>query len=186
MSNRPHSISLEERKSGIPMIGNGSFRQIAHRAAPLLGMVLLAAVASGCALRKGPPDPAKVQQKISAAKEAERALVERTVTDADRAARLAELLAERDRIVDAHGDAVAAYRERMRALNADYDTTDEELAEAVTEYNVQRFGLQTELAELIAEMKATTTAAEWKAIAKYELKKLDPRQLVYGPAGGGA
>ena len=156
------------------------------RGVPLAAGLVLALLAPACALRKGPPDPAKVQQKISAAKEAERALVERTVADADRAARLAELLTERDRIVAAHGDAVAAYRERMRALNADYDTTAEQLAEAVTEYNIQRFGLQTELAELIAEMKAATTADEWKAIAKYELKKLDPRQLVYGPAGGGA
>ena len=159
-------------------------RRAIHHPGVTLATLAFAVLASGCALRKGPPDPAKVQQKITAAKEAERALVERTVADADRAARLAELLTERDRIVAEHGDAVAAYRERMRALNADYDTTAEQLAEAVTAYNTQRFGLQTELAELIAEMKATTTAVEWKAIARYELKKLEPRELVYGPAGG--
>ena len=53
----------------------------------LLFGLTLALVAPGCALRKGPPDPAKVQQKITAAKESERALVERTVTDAERAGR---------------------------------------------------------------------------------------------------
>ena len=90
------------------------------------------------------------------------------------------------RIIAAHAEAVGAYRGRMRALNADYDTTTEQLAAAVTEYNEQRFGLQTELAELIAEMKAATTAEEWKAIAKYQLKKLEPRELIYGPAGGGS
>lgn len=160
--------------------------QTTQRAAALLGMVLFAALTIGCALRKGPPDPAKVQQKIAAAKDAERTLVERTVTDAERAARVVELLGERDRIVAAHAEAVGAYRGRMRALNADYDTTTEQLAAAVTEYNEQRFGLQTELAELIAEMKAATTAEEWKAIAKYQLKKLEPRELIYGPAGGGS
>lgn len=151
----------------------------------MLSVLGLAMLMPGCALRKGPPDPAKVQQKIVAAKDAERALVERTVNDAERAARMVELLGDRDRIVAAHADAVVAYRGRMRELNADYDTTTEQLAAAVTEYNEQRFGLQTELAELVAEMKAATTAEEWKAIAKYELKKLEPRELIYGPAGGG-
>lgn len=161
-------------------------RRGVHDLALALATLAFAVLASGCALRKGPPDPAKVQQKITAAKEAERALVERTVEDADRVARLAELLAERDRIVAAHGDAVVGYRGRMRALNADYDATPEQLAEAVDGYNTERQQLQTELAELIAAMKAATTAEEWKAIAKYELKKLEPRELVYGPAGGGA
>ena len=161
-------------------------RRAIHRPGVGLATLAFAVLASGCALRKGPPDPAKVQQKIAAAKEAERALVKRSVADADRANRLVELLAERDRVVAAHGDAVAAYRERMRAMNADYDTAPERLAEAVAAYNTQRQRLQSELAELIAEMKAATTADEWKTIAKYELKKLDPRELVYAPAGGGA
>lgn len=161
------------------------YRNSLNRVLPLAAGLGLALLAPACALRKGPPDPAKVQQKITAAREAERALVERTVEDSDRADRLAALLTERDRIVAAHAEAVVAYRGRMRALNADYDTTPQQLAEAVAGYNTERQQLQTELAELIGEMKAATTADEWKAIAKYELKKLDPRELVYGPTGVG-
>lgn len=152
----------------------------------LLCILGLAVVLPGCSLRKGPPDPAQVQRKVEAAKDAERSLIERTIQDADRSGRLLELLGERDRIVAAHVDAVVAYRGQMRTLNANYDTTAEQLSEAVAEYNTQRQGLQTELAELIEAMKAQTTVAEWKAIAKYQIKKLEPRELVYGPAGGGA
>jgi hypothetical protein len=152
---------------------------------PLVAVLALALLAPACALRKGPPDPAKVQQRISAARDGELVLVERTVQDAERAERLVELLAERDRVVSTHAESVVAYRERMRTLNADYDTPPEQLAEAVAAYNAERHRSQTELAELIAEMKAATTAEEWKAIAKYQLKKLDPRELVHGPPGGG-
>jgi hypothetical protein len=160
-------------------------RSAAQRAI-LAGIAALAILVSGCALRKGPPDPTKVQQKVASAREAERVLVDGTVGDGDRAARVIGLMAERDRAIAELTEVVVAYRERMRDLNADYDTTAEQLDATIADYNSKRLLLQTELAELIAAMKAETTAEEWKAIAKYQLKKLDPRELIYGPAGGGA
>jgi hypothetical protein len=46
--------------------------------------------------------------------------------------------------------------------------------------------VEIEVAELVSAMKAETTAEEWKSVAKYQVKKLNPRELAYDPAGGGS
>ena len=140
----------------------------------------------GCALRKGPPDPAKVQRKMEAQLSSERALIEETVADSEAAARLIELLDDRDRLVAQHAESIRSYRERMRSLNADYNAGREDFDQALAEYNEQRRESQRAFAELIDEMKKEASPEEWKAIAKYQIKKLNPRELVYGQPGGGS
>ena len=140
----------------------------------------------GCALRKGPPDPMKVQRKMEAQLSSERALIEETVADSGAAARLIDLLDERDRLVAQHAEAIRSYRERMRALNADYNASREDFDEALAEYNGARHESQRAFTELIDAMKKEASPEEWKAISKYQLKKLNPRELVYGQPGGGS
>lgn len=146
------------------------------------GLLLL----PGCALRKGPPDPAKVQQKMAATLDGESELIRSTVVDPDRAEKLIGLLAERDRLVAEQTERISDYRERMRALNADYGAGRASFDQAVASYNAARQEWQREVAELASEMKAETTAEEWKAIAKYQVKKLNPRELAYDSPGGGS
>ena len=141
---------------------------------------------SGCAGLKGPPDPAKVQQKISATLNGEKELIRATVASAERADGLIALLDQRDRLVAQHADTMRRHRERMSVLNADYDAERSSFEDAIADYNNERLDTQRDLAELIEAMKREVTAEEWKAIAKYELKKLDPRELAYEPAGGGS
>ena len=76
------------------------------------------------------------------------------------------------------------YRERMRSLNADYEATRESFDQAVTAYNEERQANQRRWLDLIDRMKKETTAEEWKALSRYQLKKLDPRELTYAPGGG--
>jgi hypothetical protein len=148
----------------------------------LLGAVLLQ---PGCALRKGPPDPAKVRKKIAAAQGAERDLISREVGEASRAERLLALLDERDHLVAEQRQRIQAYSAKMAALNADYDAGRDEFEKSVAEYNASRQEWQRDFAELIEAMKAEVTAEEWKAISKFQLKKLNPRELTYEEEGIG-
>lgn len=138
-----------------------------------------------CAGRKGPPDPAKVQQKMTATRDGEKELIRSTVAIAERADSLIALLDDRDRLVTEHAETVRGYREQMMALNADYGAERESFDEAIAGYNENRAESQREFVELIDAMKKEATAEEWKAIAKYQIKKLNPRDLAYKQAGGG-
>ncbi|MDH3743653.1 MAG: hypothetical protein OES47_00965 [Acidobacteriota bacterium] len=139
-----------------------------------------------CALRKGPPDPAKVQRKMNATLEGEKALIRSTVSNSENADKLIALLADRDRLVAEQAETVGAYRDRMKALNADYSANRSDFDQAVADYNGDRMRLQGELVALIDAMKKETTADEWKAVSKYQLKKLNPREMAYKEAGGGS
>lgn len=143
-------------------------------------------VLPACAGRKGPPDPAKVEQKLTATRDGEKALIRSTIVSAERADDLIARLADRDRLVASHAKTVADYRTRMSALNADYDSNRSDFEEAVAEYNANRTAWQREFVELIDAMKQEATAEEWKAIAKYQIKKLNPREMAYKTAGGGS
>jgi predicted nucleic acid-binding Zn-ribbon protein len=123
---------------------------------------------------------------MAATLEDEKELIRSTVASAERADRVITLLDERDRLVAEHTEIIRGYRERMVALNADYSATRESFEEAISGYNNKRAQSQREFAELIDAMKKETTAEEWEAIAKYQIKKLNPRQLAYGEAGGGS
>jgi peptidoglycan hydrolase CwlO-like protein len=139
-----------------------------------------------CASRKEAPDPVKVQEQIAEYRSQELDLVRSTVSDEERAERLIDLLADRDRLIARHTKEIGAHREEMSALNADYNARRESFDEQMTGYNNQRATAQKEFVSLIEAMKKQTTAEEWKTISTYQLKRLDPRELTYGQSSGGA
>lgn len=157
-------------------------RKTAGTIAGLLAVVLLL---PACALSKGPPDPEKVQRKLTATLEGEENLIRSTISDSQRADRLIALLEDRDRLVAEHVELVAAYRSRMASLNADYAAERSDFEEATGSYNKGRVEWQGEFIELINSMKTEASADEWKTIAKYQIKKLNPREMSYKGAGGG-
>ncbi len=147
-----------------------------------LSVVLLVS----CTTLGQPPDPAEVQAQITEALEQEIALVRATVADTGRSERFMELLRQRDRLVEKHARFLVAHRERMAALAADYDARREDLEALLADFNEQRATAQKETIDLVAAMKAATTADEWKTISKFQLKRLEPRKLVYGAAAQGS
>mgnify|MGYP001817046914 CR=1 FL=1 len=156
---------------------NGIFAAIAC----LLGVFLLAS----CATLGEPPDPAKVQAQIAESREQEIELVRATVADPARAERFVELLRERDRLVEQHARGLVAYREKIAALTADYDARREDFEALLADFNRQRESAQQETIDLVAAMKGATTPDEWKTISRFQLKRLDPRKLIYGSAARG-
>ena len=146
---------------------------------------LAAVVLLSCASLRQPPDPAKIQLKIAAAREKEVALVRETVSEPARAERLLELLGERDRLVEKHARHVIEHREKIAVLAADYDARREDFEALLADFNRQRALAQKETIDLVLAMKAATTADEWKTISRFQMKRLQPRQLVYGAAAQG-
>jgi len=142
-------------------------------------------VLAACASRKEAPDPAAVQEQIAEYRAQEIELVRSTVLDDDRAERIIALLGERDRLISDHVKEINAYREEMSALNADYNAERKSFDVLLNTYNGQRKSAQRDIVALIASMKEETTVDEWKIISKYQLKRLNPRQLGYSQAQGG-
>ncbi len=147
-------------------------------ATALLAIMLL----PSCATLNQPPDPAKVRAQIAEYRQQEIELVRDTVSDPARAERLLQLLAERDRLVEEHAKRVIEHRAKMATLAADYDARREDFEALLADFNRARASAQKETIELVAAMKAATTADEWKVISRFQLKRLDPRELVYGTA----
>jgi flagellar motility protein MotE (MotC chaperone) len=150
--------------------------------AAALVLVLLAS----CATLKQAPDPVELRAQIAEAREQEVELVRATVTDPVRAERFVELLRERDRLVEEHAGRLIAHRRKIAALTADYDARREDFEALLADFNRQRESAQQETIDLVAAMKGATTAEEWKTIARFQLKRLDQRKLVYGTAARGS
>ena len=155
------------------------------------GTIVALAVAAlmllpACAGPKGPPDPAKVQEKLTATLDGEKELIRTTVASAERADNLVALLDERNRLVAELAETVRAHRERVTALMADYGAERDSFDEAILGFNKERSEAQRQIVELVDAMKKETTAEEWKVVAKYEIKQLNPRELAYKQAGGGS
>lgn len=138
-----------------------------------------------CASRKEAPDPVKVQEQIAEYRSQELELVRSTVSDQERADRLIDLLAERDRLIADHREEISSYREKMSALNADYNAERESFDALMADYNSQRATAQREYIALIEAMKKETTAREWKPISRFQLKRLNARNLTYSQLSGG-
>ena len=151
----------------------------------IAAIAVLAVALLSCANLTQPPDPAEVQAQIAEAREQEIELVRATVADPERAERLLELLAERDRLVQEHAKRVIEHREKIAVLTADYDARREDFEALLADFNRQRASAQKETIDLVAAMKAATTADEWKVISRFQLKRLEPRKLVYGAAAQG-
>ncbi len=127
-----------------------------------------------------------MQEQIAEYRSQELDLVRTTVLDEERTERLIDLLADRDRVIANHTKVIKTYKEEMSALNADYNTRRESFDVLLTGYNDQRASAQKELLSLIKAMKKETTAAEWKIISKFQIKRLEPRELTYNQPSGGA
>jgi hypothetical protein len=74
---------------------------------------------------------------------------------------------------------IGAYREQMSELNADYNADRKSLEMLIANYNSQRAAGQREFLDLIGLMKMETTPEEWRSISRFQLKRLDPRQMTY-------
>lgn len=152
----------------------------ASRGLVIVGTAVLAATLLSCTSLMQPPDPAKVQAQIAEYRQQELELVRNTVSDPKRVERLLELLAERDRLVEQHAKQVIEHRRKVAALAADYDARREDFDLLLASFNHKRATAQKETIDLVAAMKAATTADEWKVISRFQLKRLHPRNLVYG------
>ncbi len=137
-----------------------------------------------CASRKEAPDPILVQKEIAEYRAQEIDLIRSTVLNRERADQLIELLGKRDQLVSDSVKIITAYRKEMAALNADYHAERESFDMLMASYNHQREVAQHEFVALIAAMKKTVTASEWKIISRYQLKRQHPRKLTYGQALG--
>ena len=151
-----------------------------------IAVFLVVVFLASCATLGQPPDPAKVQAQIAKAHDQEIELVRVTVADPVRAERLLDLLRERDRLVEDHAGRLLAYRQKLADLTEDYDTRREDLEALLADFNRQREAAQQETIDLVAAMKEVTTADEWKTISRFQLKRLDPRKLIYGSAARGS
>lgn len=132
-----------------------------------------------CASPNKAPDPVKLQEEIAKYRNQELELVRKTVRDSDRADRLIQLLDERDRLMAGYVKEIGAYREQMSELNADYNADRKSLEMLIANYNSQRAAGQREFLDLIGLMKMETTPEEWRSISRFQLKRLDPRQMTY-------
>lgn len=139
-----------------------------------------------CAGSKGPPDPAEIQEARAATLEDEREMIRSTVTSAERADNLIALLGDRDRLVFQYGETVKAYRKQITDMMADYGADRASFDQAIAMFNRDRARTQRQIAELVDAMKKETSTEEWKAIAKYQTKKLGARDFAYDDAAGGS
>jgi vancomycin resistance protein YoaR len=109
-------------------------------------------------------------------------LIVEQIDDPARARKFAQLSVERDQLISQHAATIEEYSKRLEALTLDYSAEHKDLQDLIQEYNVERREAQTEFLALMDRMKATVTEKEWEKLAKFELKKLNPRTLSY-PAG---
>ena len=136
-------------------------------------------IAIGCASRSHAPNPDEAQARIEATHAELRELIASEIDDPERAKMFAALSDERDSLIERHFGIVQRYSTTMKKLNADYSATREDFENLIQDYNRDRRASQAEFVELIGKMKATTTEDEWKKLAKFELRKLNPRTMAY-------
>ena len=134
-------------------------------------------ITAGCGFRSTATDPAALTAQFETARQNERALITKIVEDPQRSNTLLMLLDERDQTVAAHADTVAAYIDNMRTLNANYDAQQAEFEQLFTAYRTKRQTYQQDLVNIIQRMKSSTTAKEWKQLAKFQLNELNPRKI---------
>jgi hypothetical protein len=143
-------------------------------------MLVIAACSLLDTALRAAPDPAEVEREIAASKAAELELVRTTISDPARTERFIDLLAQREQLLKRFVGQIVDHRKRMMELNADYNAERGDFETQLADYNRKRALAQQELVDLIAAMKQTTTADEWREIAAFQLDRLDPRQLAYG------
>jgi hypothetical protein len=138
-----------------------------------------------CSSRNEAPDPVAVEEEIAGHRDQELELVRTTITDPERAERFVGLLGQRDQLVAGFTKEVQQYRAEMAKLNANYDAERESFDSLIAGFNSRRAVAQEEFIDLAVAMKRETTPEEWKAISKFQLKRLNARNLVYGQTAAG-
>lgn len=141
------------------------------------------AIAFGCASRSHAPDPDELQARVEATHAEYRELIASQIEDPERAEAFAALSDERDSLIARHSMVVRQYSTAFKELNADYSSTREDFESLLQDYNRERRASQAEFVELMDKMKATTTKKEWEKLAKFELRKLNPRTMAYSTKG---
>ncbi len=157
---------------------------LAALAAVIISISVVLVTSCGIIIKKA-PDPAKIQEAIAEYRNQELELVRETIPDSERADRFIQLLGERDRLVAKFAEDIEKYRMQMSELNADYNADRRSFDTLIDRFNQRRGAGQLEIIELIAAMKTETTPEEWKVIAKFQTKRLDPRRLTYGQEAAG-
>ena len=142
-------------------------------------------LAMGCASRKEPATAADVEVALAATLEDEKELIRATVANAEAVERLMALLAKRDLLFEEQSEVLVQFGEELKALTADYDSSREAFDQAVSEYDAKRREVQIKFSNLVESMKKEVSAEEWKKIAKFQTKKRNPHQVVYGAGGRG-
>jgi hypothetical protein len=84
-------------------------------------------------------------------------------THAQEIAALIDQMEEQDREAR---QAVAAYRKRLLALNANYDATEDDFTKLFAEFNDERLARQTGIVKLWATAASLMTDAEWDAVGE--------------------
>ena len=146
---------------------------------------LIAMLIFGCTMIHDAPDPARVQEQIESYRQQELELVRSTIDDPERAARFIELMNERDELIETSTAAITRYRNRMAELNADYNADRESFEALLFDFQRQREVAQGQFVAIVGRMKAETTAEEWKDIAKFQTKWMNPRELAYRSSSHG-
>lgn len=176
----PH-LSGQGNAPGSTEAATGFASALSKAVAGLVTVLLL----FGCDLVGQAPDPAMVQQQIEALRTQEREVVRNTIVDPARADRFLHLVAERDQLIAQSREALEAYRDQMSALNADYHADRAGFESLLADFNTRREHAQAQFVSIISRMKAEATAEEWKEIAAFQTKRLNPRELTYRQAEEG-
>ncbi len=136
-------------------------------AAVVLGVCLLCL--AGCARE---PKPTALETAGTALAEL-RAAVGREVKDADRAAQGAGLVDEVERLLREADADLKAHNARIRALNSDYDATQDAFRAAFRDFNARQRERQRRVFDANQRAKTLLTAAEWKALGKVREEALE-------------
>lgn len=136
-------------------------------------------VVIGCASSSKDVTPDELQSQQAEIHAEFQNLIAAEIYDPVRAKKFAALSAERDQLISQHAISVHQYSEKLKAMTLDYATERDELDNLIQEYNGERRAAQTEFLALMTKMKATVTAKEWATLAKFELKKLNPRTMSF-------
>jgi hypothetical protein len=95
-----------------------------------------------------------------------RAAVVREVKDPQRSRAAVALVDEMEKIVGAAHAGIQDHNAKLKALNANYDATDEDFRAAFRDFNAARNRREDQTLDLNRRAKALLTAGEWNELAK--------------------
>ena len=91
------------------------------------------------------------------------------IEDTDRSKRLQELSVKLEQDIDAMTDALYAADRRLREMNLDYDTSDEEFFAFFEEAAAERAQHQDAILATMMAMHEVTTPDEWKTLSQLQI-----------------